>query len=258
MTKRKFIKVSCWQKIDMFTFERRSFIWWKDNIFNGDVVQAGNLFKKYNEAIKNHDSIVQRWNNCEWIKDIIDGMTCYFGRGLTEKKLIDIDRDDFSQRIPSNDIVIDTPYKTDSKINEELGIRVKEIYPVDFVKNGDIGKYIIEGHPKFITLDGDVVKMNSVRLKTFLTKGCKCVTCGLEGKWFYKVMSNGQCSYHLELFGEKDGKLVLMTKDHIIPKSKGGSNGINNMQTMCCHCNEVKKDNLTEENISKGVMKRRN
>ena len=112
--------------------------------------------------------------------------------------------------------------------------------------------------PAWAFAAADEYRKTEHRLKTFLTKECKCVNCGIEGKWFYKVMSNGQCSYHLELFGEKDGKLVLMTKDHIIPKSKGGSNGINNMQTMCCHCNEAKKDNLTEENISKGVMKRRN
>lgn len=36
-----------------------------------------------------------------------------------------------------------------------------------------------------------------------------------------------------------------MTKDHIIPKSKGGKDELNNYQTMCVICN-VKKGNKIE------------
>ena len=31
-----------------------------------------------------------------------------------------------------------------------------------------------------------------------------------------------------------------MTKDHIVPRSKGGGNGLHNMQTMCIVCNQEK------------------
>ena len=33
-----------------------------------------------------------------------------------------------------------------------------------------------------------------------------------------------------------------MTKDHIIPKSKGGKNELSNYQTMCTYCNNEKAD----------------
>ncbi len=37
----------------------------------------------------------------------------------------------------------------------------------------------------------------------------------------------------------KDG-MVLMTKDHIIPRSKGGPTTLENLQTMCSICNGKK------------------
>lgn len=42
----------------------------------------------------------------------------------------------------------------------------------------------------------------------------------------------------MNLYGyDKDGNEVLMTKDHIVPKSLGGRNCLENYQTMCCVCN---------------------
>ena len=38
-----------------------------------------------------------------------------------------------------------------------------------------------------------------------------------------------------------------MTKDHILPKSRGGKNHISNMQTMCCRCNSKKGDKTPEQ-----------
>jgi 5-methylcytosine-specific restriction endonuclease McrA len=48
--------------------------------------------------------------------------------------------------------------------------------------------------------------------------------------------------YHVE----PNGSLMLMTKDHIVPSSKGGSDHIDNLQTMCSKCNS-KKGNLPFE-----------
>lgn len=42
---------------------------------------------------------------------------------------------------------------------------------------------------------------------------------------------------------------VLMTKDHIIPKSKGGKNNLSNYQPMCCICNKQKDNNIIRKEM---------
>lgn len=98
-----------------------------------------------------------------------------------------------------------------------------------------------------VELDGDIIKGNSQRYQTFFTKGTKCVCCGIEGKYFAKEKVSCDKSYHLNLYAiDENGKEVLMTKDHILPKSKGGQDHIDNYQTMCVNCNVAKGNNLED------------
>jgi 5-methylcytosine-specific restriction endonuclease McrA len=96
-----------------------------------------------------------------------------------------------------------------------------------------------------IIFDGDRIKGNSHRYQTFFTKGVKCVCCGIEGKHFAKEKYKKCNTYHLNLYALDDnGNEVLMTKDHIIPKSKGGIDDISNYQTMCEPCNMAKGNKM--------------
>lgn len=98
-----------------------------------------------------------------------------------------------------------------------------------------------------VELDGDIIKGNSQRYQTFFKKGIKCVCCGIEGKYFAKEKVSSDKSYHLNLYAiDENGNEVLMTKDHILPKSKGGKDEIDNYQTMCIRCNEAKGNNLED------------
>ena len=96
--------------------------------------------------------------------------------------------------------------------------------------------------------DGDAIHMDSLRYLTFATSGIECVECGIKGLYFAKETDDCYSEnprYHLNLYAKNNkGKEVLMTKDHIIPKSLGGRNNIQNLQTMCCNCNYKKGSNL--------------
>jgi 5-methylcytosine-specific restriction endonuclease McrA len=82
------------------------------------------------------------------------------------------------------------------------------------------------------------------RLKVFYHKGTTCVSCGVEGIRIIKRMVNG--SVHLDVY-TKD--LVMMTVDHIIPKSLGGDNSLDNLRPMCLYCNSARGNALTVDDI---------
>ena len=113
-----------------------------------------------------------------------------------------------------------------------------------------------------VIIDGKVVSipvtMESHRYQLFLEKGTVCKKCGLKGTFFAleKHRSEGEVDtkkstwstsdkYHFNLYGiAKNGDQVMLTKDHIIPRSKGGKNNLNNYQTLCIKCNSKKSDSV--------------
>lgn len=95
--------------------------------------------------------------------------------------------------------------------------------------------------------DNVTVKMDSQRYQVFFERGTDCVCCGLRGRYFWLEQSKHQqgTAYHFNLYGiDDDGNEVQLTKDHIVPKSKGGKNYIGNYQTMCDRCNMNKADKI--------------
>lgn len=94
-----------------------------------------------------------------------------------------------------------------------------------------------------IEVDGYTVYTRSLRYMTFYQKGCKCCVCGKEGTHFTldESHSDNPMRKHFNLRAD-DGTLI--TKDHIIPKSRGGRDHISNMQTMCCVCNKAKGNHM--------------
>jgi 5-methylcytosine-specific restriction endonuclease McrA len=126
------------------------------------------------------------------------------------------------------------------------GYERKSIYSIEEIR-GLTKDVLFEPDKKNakVELDGDIIKGNSQRYQTFFTNGVKCACCGIEGKYFAKEKNINATAYHLNLYAiDENGKEVLMTKDHIIPRSKGGKNHISNYQTMCVRCNVTKGNQL--------------
>lgn len=94
--------------------------------------------------------------------------------------------------------------------------------------------------------DGMSFKRTSQRLALF-RKNHICVDCGIEGNLFVLESHHKGQTPHMNLYSvDADGKMVLMTKDHILPRSKGGLNVMENYQTMCQICNAIKGDSMEE------------
>lgn len=121
--------------------------------------------------------------------------------------------------------------KSRKKLKHICKFDAEEIFSL--VTNEDVRKdFIINGNSY-------KVRMNSDRFHVFKKNSC-CVSCGIEGKYMVLDMNPGDSSPHFNLYAEEDGRLVLMTKDHILAKSKGGLDVLENFQTMCIVCNNLK------------------
>ena len=107
------------------------------------------------------------------------------------------------------------------------------------------GRFEGRNRPQKKDWDGVQVNMDSLRYATF-KRSIKCCWCGIEGRFFLLQArpEERQGIGHFNLYAlEKDNKTqVLMTKDHVVPRSKGGTDQAKNLVTMCCNCNFLKAD----------------
>jgi 5-methylcytosine-specific restriction endonuclease McrA len=94
------------------------------------------------------------------------------------------------------------------------------------------------------------VRMNSHRYFIF-RENMACVACGVVGEKMILEQHPHDKNPHFNLYAYDGNKAVLMTKDHIQPKSCGGEDIHSNYQTMCIVCNNLKgSTNMTLEGIA--------
>ena len=110
------------------------------------------------------------------------------------------------------------------------------------------------------------VKANTHGLRCF-QKNNRCVACGVEGSIWALETHHKKTPPNLNLYAavEPDKKYwgltkdnsLLMTKDHIIPKSVGGLTIDKNLQTLCAICNQKKGTKVIEASQIPLIVERR-
>lgn len=131
------------------------------------------------------------------------------------------------------------------QMKDRKGRRVLGEFSID-----DVLPFVGKVDRKTYTIDNKeyTVKMNSHRYFIFRASK-KCVSCGLVGSVMLLEMHSHDTTPHFNMYArDEDGELVLMTKDHICPKTSGGADRHSNYQTMCSICNNIKgADSITIE-----------
>lgn len=82
------------------------------------------------------------------------------------------------------------------------------------------------------------------RLMVFIRKGFTCVKCGRVADRARLSFDKdfGEGGIHVDIYSGE----VMMTVDHVIPKSRGGSDKLNNKVPMCGPCNWAKGNNIED------------
>lgn len=98
---------------------------------------------------------------------------------------------------------------------------------VETLQGKTVNPLIKEIEPKFKRMKIS----KSARIKVFERDNYRCQICGR---------------------GAQDG--VTLEVDHIIPRAKGGSNNINNLQVLCFDCNRGKRDKVLPNLINSNTI----
>ena len=94
-----------------------------------------------------------------------------------------------------------------------------------------------------VVMFGSKITTNSKRLLLIKNKGQECSCCGAKLSHFHIERQRGDgvgCFILSPYATTSEGKEVLLTWDHIIPKAIGGTDHGDNSQVMCMRCNNEK------------------
>lgn len=91
----------------------------------------------------------------------------------------------------------------------------------------------------------------------WLHKNLTCEFCGISAS-FAALESHAATpdATHLNFYAtDYAGKEILLTWDHVQPKSLGGSNAMNNSQCLCTICNGLKGNDKSEKEVKQARQK---
>lgn len=109
---------------------------------------------------------------------------------------------------------------------------------------------ITVGH-KMTFPNGMTCNAKSPRMRLlWLHKNLTCAFCGISAVFAALESHVVTPGTHLNFYAiDYKGDEVLLTWDHIQPKSLGGSNAMSNSQCLCTICNTLKGNDKTEKDV---------
>lgn len=126
-------------------------------------------------------------------------------------------------------------------MNKYIRLKKAEIEETISTINAQPDLNVKNGKKDRVLFQGEFVRLQTLRLKTFAKCGTVCSDCGLAASYFAFEKNNSDTYYHLNLWGvNKKGKEVLFTHDHTVARGLGGDDNIHNTTTMCIDCNHKK------------------
>ena len=120
-------------------------------------------------------------------------------------------------------------------------------------------KFINNTIPRRFEILGHTINCKSTRMKLlFVHRNLECKCCGIRASFAAIETCPSSKGYKsLNFYGyDFEGKEVLLTWDHIKPRSLGGKNTSANSQTLCSICNGIKGNELHFREI-KAIRKMR-
>ena len=220
------------RKLKKYTFIGMKKVLLNEIIIPWSMTQS--IPKKYDERLNFYilNQKLYRPIELDEKKKLIDGYTSYLI--LKEYDIAECDAQLYKYNDPNH------IRKNKYSIRKIEMILDKPRYPTTIAsvtkKKGDTNRTIR------MELHGVSIKKYSANIVVFFAKGYDCIHCGIRGSFFALECNGGMHNgFALILYAlNTDGKEVLMTVDHIVPKANGGGNNMQNLQPMCVDCN-VKK-----------------
>lgn len=129
-------------------------------------------------------------------------------------------------------------------VNTEFSIIHLKIYSLEKILK------LIKRRAQQLKYKEHKVALNKARLLLFKKKGVDCVRCGAKGLFFaidVPLNNKQKLKPVLNLWAiQPSGKHILMTRDHILPESKGGWSATFNLDPLCHSCNQKKADKFNK------------
>lgn len=83
----------------------------------------------------------------------------------------------------------------------------------------------------------------------------RCHICGTRASHFRIIKNQDKYFLGLFAFSKASNGIIydIFNKDHIIPKSAGGGNGLDNLQVACKHCNTIRGPRDINQNLNSKI-----